>query len=213
MQDLEGIAHCCPRLRSLNISSCRSLHPLALSILLPALHQQQCDHTEQGFDSSCALPQLASLDVSYCSLPAGMVCRLLQHGYRFQVSCDLHFMLVASGGDYHLSLHDALTSNECKILIKQVSKWAELWAVSMFGPAVPEVAMQPHAMQACPMYTSSTGSWPPGHQILIDSFIHSFTGNHDCTPVMSFYHHVGSDSQCTPQIVDLPDLLSTREQQ
>ena len=85
LQDLEGIAQCCPRLTSLNISSCRSLHPAALSILLPELDQQQRVCEEQGPDSSCALPQLTSLDVSYCSLPAGMVCRLLQHGYRFQV--------------------------------------------------------------------------------------------------------------------------------
>ena len=97
MQDLEGIAQCCPRLTSLNISSCRSLHPTALSILLPELNQQQCAHEEQGVHSSCALPQLTSLDVSYCYLPAGMVCRLLQQGYRFQVSCNVIFMLIAPG--------------------------------------------------------------------------------------------------------------------
>ena len=88
-QDLEGIAQCCPRLTSLNISSSRSLHPAALSILLPNLDQQQqaqCVHGGQGGSSSCALPWLTSLDVSYCPLPAGMVCRLLQYGYRFQVT-------------------------------------------------------------------------------------------------------------------------------
>lgn len=88
-QDLEGIAHCCPRLTSLNISSCRSLHPAALSILFPNLDQQQQQqrvHGGQGASSSCALPLLTSLDVSYSPLPAGMVCRLLQYGYRFQVT-------------------------------------------------------------------------------------------------------------------------------
>lgn len=86
-QDLEGIAQCCPRLTSLNISSCRSLHPAALSILFPNLHQQQqrVDGGD-GASSSCALPLLSSLDVSYSPLPAGMVSRLLQYGYRFQVT-------------------------------------------------------------------------------------------------------------------------------
>ncbi|KAL3153253.1 hypothetical protein ABBQ38_011604 [Trebouxia sp. C0009 RCD-2024] len=85
LEDLEGIAQCCPRLTSLNISSCRSLHPAALSILFPNLHQQQqrVDGGD-GASSSCALPLLSSLDVSYSPLPAGMVSRLLQYGYRFQ---------------------------------------------------------------------------------------------------------------------------------
>lgn len=34
-QDLVAVAHCCPNLTRLNISSCRSLHPAALAILLP----------------------------------------------------------------------------------------------------------------------------------------------------------------------------------
>lgn len=103
MQDLEGIAQCCPRLTSLNISSCRSLRPAALSILLPEPDQQQRDYSGQGCDSSAALPQLTSLDVSYCSLQAGMVCRLLQHGHRFQVSCNVYLMLIVSDSDNHLS--------------------------------------------------------------------------------------------------------------
>ena len=86
MQDLEGIAQCCPSLTSLNISSCRSLRPAALSILLPQLaEQQQSLHTGRP-DSCCALPQLTSLDVSYCALPSDIVCSLLQHGHRLQVS-------------------------------------------------------------------------------------------------------------------------------
>lgn len=35
-QDLVAVAHCCPNLTRLNISSCRSLHPAALAILLPS---------------------------------------------------------------------------------------------------------------------------------------------------------------------------------
>ena len=114
MQDLRAIAECCPRLTSLNISSCRSLDPAALSILLPsgctndsptALtasarqslptliapdSQEAVMLQEVGLvagQQGCALPLLTSLDVSYCSLPPEMVCSLLQHGCRFQVGC------------------------------------------------------------------------------------------------------------------------------
>ncbi len=114
MQDLRAIAQCCPRLTSLNISSCRSLDPAALSILLPsgcttdspgALtasagqslprllapdSQEAVMLQEFGLiagQQGCALPLLTSLDVSYCSLPPEMVCSLLQHGCRFQVGC------------------------------------------------------------------------------------------------------------------------------
>lgn len=112
MQDLRAIAQCCPRLTSLNISSCRSLDPAALSILLPsgcptdsptALNasagqslprllapdsQEAVMLQELGLvagQQGCALPLLTSLDVSYCSLPSEMVCSLLQYGCRFQV--------------------------------------------------------------------------------------------------------------------------------
>ena len=113
MQDLEAIAQCCPKLISLNISSCRSLDPAALAILLPkgysepspGRHQAQAPQhssAQQGFKArrgslsqgvagvvvqqpQCALPLLTSLDVSYCSLPVETVCSLLRHGCRFQV--------------------------------------------------------------------------------------------------------------------------------
>ena len=114
MQDLRAIAECCPRLTSLNISSCRSLDPAALSILLPSScttdsptaltssagqslprllapdSQEAVTLQEVGLvagQQGCALPLLTSLDVSYCSLPPEMVCSLLQHGCRFQVGC------------------------------------------------------------------------------------------------------------------------------
>ena len=112
MQDLRAIAQCCPRLTSLNISSCRSLDPAALSILLPSActsdssralpasagqrsprllapdTQEVVSSQELGLvagQQGCALPLLTSLDVSYCSLPPEVVCSLLQHGCRFQV--------------------------------------------------------------------------------------------------------------------------------
>lgn len=110
IQDLTAVAGCCPNLTSLNISSCRSIQPTALSCLLPLqtqstvtclLPQQQhmdaaheasstADVHQYGIRLPCshtadAKLLLSSLDVSYCSLPTQAIVGLLLHGYSLKV--------------------------------------------------------------------------------------------------------------------------------
>ena len=109
MQDLRALGKACPRLHSLNVSSCRYLAPDALEPLLqaPAAHPagtyglgptvagtgwgQSAGLLMNGFGNEGAalgpmLPELTELDVSYCPLPTAAICRLLGNAPRLTVS-------------------------------------------------------------------------------------------------------------------------------
>ena len=67
----------CPELRTLLLTCCGYLAPDALDPLLLPRGGDGVRHT--------ALPELTTLDVSYCPLPSRAIADLLTHGSRLEV--------------------------------------------------------------------------------------------------------------------------------
>ena len=72
----------CPELHTLLLTCCGYLAPDALDPLL-----RPRDHDNDG----PALPELTTLDVSYCPLPGRAIADLLTHGSRLEVRVEPAF--------------------------------------------------------------------------------------------------------------------------
>lgn len=78
--DLQPLFNGCPGLRALNVASCRSLTPAAFRPLV----QPSGDGADNAVPPAppgvlrVVLPQLEDLDLSYCSVEAAVISRLLQ---------------------------------------------------------------------------------------------------------------------------------------
>ena len=79
VQDLGTVFAACPALTSLRLACCTSLHPQSLAPLL----------STPGGTTVMALPQLRTLDVSYCTLPLQAVLDLLGTCSRLEVSAPV----------------------------------------------------------------------------------------------------------------------------